>query len=98
MKGKLVRDRIPELFGGQILKVLSDPEYVDALRAKLAEETGEYLAAVILAERHAELADVLEVVLALAAQDGLTPAELEGIRVAKAAERGTFGARLWWQP
>ena len=98
MKGKLVRDRIPELFGGQTPEVLSDSEYVDALRAKLTEETGEYLAAVTPAERHAELADVLEVVLALAAQDGLTPAELEKMRVAKAAERGTFGARFWWQP
>ena len=98
MSGKLVRDRIPELFGGQTVKVLGDSEYVDALRAKLAEETGEYLAAVTPAERRAELADVLEVVLALAAQDGLTPSELEKMRVAKAAERGTFRARFWWQP
>ena len=93
-----MRDRIPELFGGQIPKVLSDSEYVNALRAKLAEETSEYLAAVTPAERWAELADVLEVVLALAAQDELTPAELEELRVKKAAERGAFGARFWWQP
>lgn len=98
MSGKLVRDRLPELFGGQTVRVLSDSEYVDALRAKLTEETGEYLAALTPAQRRAELADVLEDVLALAAQDGLSPAELEGMRVAKATERGTFGARLWWQP
>ncbi|WP_407538596.1 nucleoside triphosphate pyrophosphohydrolase [Deinococcus radiomollis] len=97
MNGKLVRDRIPELFGGQATR-LPDAAYVDALRAKLSEETGEYLAAFTAPGRHAELADVLEVLLALAEQDGLTPADLERLRAVKTAERGTFSARLWWNP
>lgn len=46
-KSKLVRDRIPELFGqdgpGTLLAVrrLKDPEYLEALLDKLEEEAGE---------------------------------------------------------
>ena len=98
MSGKLVRDRIPELFGGQAVRLRDDAAYFGALRAKLSEETGAYLAAVTAPRRQAELADVLEILLALAEQEELTPAELEGLRAAKAAERGTFSARLWWKP
>ncbi|MGY2893588.1 hypothetical protein [Deinococcus sp. UYEF24] len=98
MIGKLVRDRIPELFGGQAARLQDDADYLAALRAKLSEETGEYLEAVTASERQAELADVLEVLLALAEREGLSPADLERLRAAKAAERGTFAARLWWRP
>ncbi|WP_407570335.1 hypothetical protein [Deinococcus altitudinis] len=73
MSGKLVRDRIHELFGGQAVRLQDDADYLAALQAKLSEETGEYLAAVTAPERQAELADVLEVLLALAEQEGLPP-------------------------
>lgn len=98
MSGKLVRDRIPELFGGQTMRLQDDADYLGALRAKLSEETEEYLVAATALKRQAELADVLEVLLVLAEQDGLTPTALERLRAAKAAERGTFSARLWWKP
>jgi predicted house-cleaning noncanonical NTP pyrophosphatase (MazG superfamily) len=95
--GKLIRDRIPELFGWDGVCILADTEFRSALRAKLSEEVSEYLAAEAPAERLAELADVLEVLHALAAQDGHSPEALEVARVAKHAERGGFEARLWWQ-
>jgi predicted house-cleaning noncanonical NTP pyrophosphatase (MazG superfamily) len=91
---KLVRDRIPEIIraaGGRPETRVADPaEHVSRLRAKLVEEGGEYIAS----GDPEELADVLEVVHALAAAHGISPAELERLRSAKAAERGGFGKRL----
>lgn len=89
--GKLVRDRIPERFPASRYRVLDDAEFGAALRAKLTEEVGEYLAD----GTPEELADVLEVLHALAALHGLTPGELEEMRVRKAAERGGFAGRVW---
>ncbi|QKW40482.1 nucleoside triphosphate pyrophosphohydrolase [Actinomadura sp. NAK00032] len=91
---KLVRDRIPEIIqasGGEPeTRVAAAGEHVAWLRAKLLEEVGEYIAS----GDPDELADVLEVVHALAATHGITPADLERHRSAKAAERGTFNDRL----
>lgn len=89
---KLVRDRIPDLFGGSA-RPLNPPDFRVALREKLREETEEYLEAGDVQE----LADVLEVVYALAALDGLTPADLEVLRARKAEARGAFLRRLWWE-
>ncbi|PIG96147.1 nucleoside triphosphate pyrophosphohydrolase [Deinococcus sp. UR1] len=91
--GKLVRDRIPELFGGQT-RLLTEGEYRAALRAKLEEEVAEYLDS----GEPEELADVLEVLRALAALHGLTPEDLEVLRRAKADARGGFAGRIWWTP
>jgi NTP pyrophosphatase (non-canonical NTP hydrolase) len=44
-----------------------------------------------------ELADVLEVVLALAADLGLDAGGLERLRAAKAAERDSFSERIVWR-
>ncbi|MEU5991267.1 nucleoside triphosphate pyrophosphohydrolase [Spirillospora sp. NPDC047418] len=91
---KLVRDRIPEVIraaGGRPETRVADPaEHGARLRAKLVEEGGEYIAS----GDPEELADVLEVVHALAAAHGISPAELEHLRSAKAAERGAFSKRL----
>ncbi|MCP2015542.1 putative house-cleaning noncanonical NTP pyrophosphatase (MazG superfamily) [Deinococcus sp. HSC-46F16] len=89
--GKLVRDRIPERFPASRYRVLDEAEFGAALRAKLTEEVGEYLAD----GTPEELADVLEVLHALAARHGLTPGDLERLRVQKAAERGAFVGRVW---
>lgn len=92
---KLVRDRIPELIeqaGKQaVTRVLDEGEYAQALLRKLQEEAAEY-------ERSGgieELADVLEVVYALAAAQGVSPQQLERLRQDKRAERGGFERRLW---
>ena len=73
-------------------------EYRQRLRDKLVEEVDE-----ILAEREGEraaaleeLADVLEVVHALAVELGSSAEELDRIRSAKAAERGAFAERVIW--
>ncbi|BDP42205.1 hypothetical protein DAETH_21740 [Deinococcus aetherius] len=88
---KLVRDRIPHLFPAYAYRVLAEAEYRPALLDKLEEETQEYLAD----RTPEELADVLEVLHALAALHGLTPEGLEELRARKAAERGGFVGRVW---
>jgi predicted house-cleaning noncanonical NTP pyrophosphatase (MazG superfamily) len=91
---KLVRDQIPEIIraagGRPETRIADSAEHAARLRAKLVEEGGEYIAS----GDPEELADVLEVVHALAATHGISPAELDRRRSAKAAERGAFDKRL----
>ena len=92
---KLVRDKIPQMIEeeGFIPNTctLSEDEYIEALRVKLTEEVQEYLS-----DRNAEeLADILEVVYALANAQGIPQDTLEQIRKAKADARGGFEKRLW---
>lgn len=86
---KLVRDRIPEIIEASGRRceweVLSEEEYLTRLDEKLQEELAEYLADKSLEE----LADLLEVLMAVAEARG-SMAEVEAIRVAKKAERGGF--------
>jgi len=96
---KLVRDRIPEIIrssGFHPNFYAADPEeYRIRLRDKLSEEVAEFLSA-SRGEAAEELADVLEVVQALAADLGVGPEELEAIRARKARERGVFNDRVVW--
>ncbi|RFS81273.1 hypothetical protein D0T12_33030 [Actinomadura spongiicola] len=91
---KLVRDRIPDIIrvAGRApqTRIAHPEEYAHLLRAKLYEEVGEYVAS----RDPEELADVLEVIHALAALHSVTPAELEERRSTKAAIRGGFSDRL----
>ena len=93
--GKLVRDRIPEIIreqgGDPRTRSLDGEAFREALCAKLAEETREFLDA----RTAEELADVLEVVYALADDEGLTPDALEALRLKKRVERGGFDRRLF---
>ncbi|MCO5997238.1 nucleoside triphosphate pyrophosphohydrolase [Actinoallomurus rhizosphaericola] len=90
---KLVRDRVPELIradgGDPDVRAAGDGEYLMLLRAKLYEEAGEFA----VSGDVEELADVLEVVYALAAARGVTAGELERLRAAKAARNGSFERR-----
>ena len=90
---KLVRDRIPEIIEASDRKceweVLSDEEYLARLDEKLQEELAEYLADKSLEE----LADLLEVLMAVAEARG-SMAEVEAIRVAKKAKRGGFEKKI----
>jgi predicted house-cleaning noncanonical NTP pyrophosphatase (MazG superfamily) len=96
---KLVRDKIPQIIraeGGEpVVRIAEAGEYRELLRAKLVEEAGEVATA---DDAHVleELADVLEVVLALAADLGLDAGGLEKLRAAKAADRGSFTERMVW--
>lgn len=94
-EGKLVRDRIPEIIranGEEPISYRADPgEYRRRLREKLVEEVDEFLAADDSLE---ELADVLEVVYAIAADLGTDEALLDRIREDKANKRGRFAERI----
>ncbi len=107
---KLIRDRIPEIIektgentpekAGENtpgkagheskVRILDDGEYVTYLSKKLQEEVDEFQ------DAHAfeELADILEVVLALAAVQGKTPEDLETMRAKKREKRGGFDKKL----
>lgn len=92
---KLVRDRIPEIIRERgaacEFRTLTDAEYREALRVKLSEEVREYLESGELSE----LADILEVVRALAKLGGHGEAELEATRTRKERERGAFEERVF---
>ncbi len=64
---------------------------LDALYEKLAEEHQELLAADGLKAKHEELADMVEVIIAVASQHGLDEAGLMDIVARKRAARGGFG-------
>lgn len=94
-RGKLVRDKIPDLIRAQgrepAVRTLTEDEYRVELVKKLHEEVAEFTQ-----DNNAEeLADVLEVVHALAQDIGLSLAELEQTRARKAADRGAFTERTY---
>jgi predicted house-cleaning noncanonical NTP pyrophosphatase (MazG superfamily) len=92
---KLVRDRIPKIIVASgkryDTRILSDEEYLAMLRIKLHEEIAEYEESGELEE----LADILEILHALAVAGGNTPEELEVVRARKANERGGFTERIF---
>lgn len=96
MNGKLVRDLIPDIIRGNgqtpITRIADTIEYTTKLRDKLREEVEEFLQSGDLEE----LADILEVVTALAAPAGLSRDDLESLRASKAAERGAFTRGFIW--
>ena len=92
---KLVRDKIPEIIenSGKTAhcRILSDAEYLVELDRKLNEECAEYQADKSLEE----LADMLEVMYAIAAARGYSATELEKVRSDKSKERGGFENRIF---
>lgn len=96
---KLIRDRLPAIMRAQGLKVfdhrLNDAEFVTALKDKLLEEAQEVVAAVGQADLIEELADVMEVIAALADASGVPLQAVEERRRAKRAERGGFDERVF---
>ena len=91
---KLVRDKIPEIIENDgkkcITRALSQEEYLKELRRKLDEEVQEYHES----GDHEELADILEVVYALATATGCAEDALNTIRREKAQKRGGFSKRI----
>ncbi|MEV4223827.1 nucleoside triphosphate pyrophosphohydrolase, partial [Nonomuraea sp. NPDC049725] len=96
--GKLVRDKIPDIIrqSGQepAVTVLPEDAYRDALVAKLFEESTE-LGQASPDEVSGEIADVYEVLRALAAVHGHDWATIEAVAAAKREERGAFRERLY---
>ena len=93
--GKLVRDKIPMLIENSgekpIVRVLDEKEYHSHLESKLDEEVAEFHA-----DRNTEeLADILEVVYALAESIGSSKEELLACYEKKHMERGGFRERIF---
>ena len=91
---KLVRDRIPEIIEASgkrcVCATLSDEKYLAKLDEKLNEELAEYQES----KSMEELADLLEVVRAVAVARGSSMDEVEAIRRDKAAKRGGFEKKI----
>ena len=92
---KLVRNKIPEIREktGKVCHIhtLTSDEYLAELDRKLNEECAEYQADKSLEE----LADMLEVMYAIAEARGYSVEELEKVRAEKAEKRGAFIEKIY---
>ncbi len=92
---KLVRDRIPEIIradGNECeIKTLSNEEYLLELNKKLGEELKEYYES----GEVEELADLTEIIYAIAKHKGVGKQEFDDIRVKKVEKRGGFEKKLF---
>ena len=92
---KLVRDRIPEIIrnaGGEpVCRALSHAERREALRNKLCEEAEEFRQS----GEMEELADMLEVLLAILNEENWPWEALEKERAEKCRARGGFAEGIW---
>lgn len=95
--GKLVRDKIPQIIIADgrtpIVRTLSDEEYLSELDRKLNEEVAEYQADKSLEE----IADVIEVLLAICEARGHSVDELMEVRDKKREKRGGFRDKVYWE-
>ncbi|MCZ0757111.1 nucleoside triphosphate pyrophosphohydrolase, partial [Anoxybacillus sp. J5B_2022] len=96
---KLVRDKIPQIIEAAgktfAMRTLSDEEYRQELRKKAFEELEEYMNAKDDATAVEELADLLEIIHALAECHGATIEQVEAIRAEKAEKRGGFQEKIF---
>ena len=95
-QGKLVRDKIPQIIiaAGKtpITRILDQEEYLAELDKKLNEEIAEYQADKSIEE----MADVLEVLLAICQARGHSVEELMKVREEKREARGGFEQKIFW--
>lgn len=92
---KLVRDKIPEIIEKQgqepNIRIMEEEEYIQALEQKLDEEVGEFHRD----QNTEELADILEVVFALAKTLGCSKEQLMQVYQKKHNARGGFDQRIF---
>ena len=95
---KLVRDKIPEIIksnnGEPIISILSNERYKEELEIKLCEEYKEVLEA-SGSDRIEELADMLEVIIALAKLEEKTLDDVIEVSKQKVKKRGAFDKRIY---
>lgn len=95
---KLVRDKIPEIIKNNnetpITRILSDEEYKVELEKKLLEEYQEVIAS-SGKNRLEELADMLEVMIALASLDDATLEDVIELADKKRNKRGGFKEKIF---
>ena len=98
---KLVRDRIPGIIIADgcecVSRSLDHEDYRRELFQKLCEESKEAADASDEIALIEELADILEVLYALASSCGRSMSDLETVRLAKRAVRGGFEDRVFLQ-
>src|SRR2546421_2867132 len=91
---KIVRDKIPEIIQSEgrsvEIKTLNDEEALVYLKKKLSEEVDEFL----LSQSLQELADIMEVVRALASALGSSASSVEKIRREKCVRNGAFARKI----
>lgn len=96
---KLVRDRIPEIIEGNgekpVIRILDEVEYKGELEKKLNEEYQEVLGTTTSEDRIEELADMLEIIAALAALEGKTLEDVVEVKKQKSLKRGGFEKRIF---
>jgi predicted house-cleaning noncanonical NTP pyrophosphatase (MazG superfamily) len=92
---KLVRDKIPQIIenNGEFAetRILTDEEYINELNIKLKEEVNEYLED----NNVEEIADIVEVLLAILKYKSISYEEFESIRNIKVEKRGAFDKRIF---
>jgi predicted house-cleaning noncanonical NTP pyrophosphatase (MazG superfamily) len=92
---KLVRDKIPSIIESKgekpITKILDAEEYIRELNRKLQEELLEFLQD----NTAEELADMLEVIYAIANTHHISIEELERIREQKKEDKGGFEKKIF---
>ncbi|MEI6439966.1 MAG: nucleoside triphosphate pyrophosphohydrolase [Alphaproteobacteria bacterium] len=97
--GKLIRDKLPSIMRDQGLRIfehsMDDEAFEAALRAKLIEEAAEAQSAQTRTDLAHELADLQEVILALASFHGLSAQDVEAVRLKKRRARGGFDGRIF---
>lgn len=95
---KLVRDNIPNIIEANgevpIYRKLSDEEYWNYLLLKDTEELEEVRSATSIEERKKELADKLELLIAMAEYNGFTLQEIIDEADKKKQKNGGFEKRL----
>ena len=93
--GKLVRDKIIDIITANgekpIYHTLSDEEYLAELHKKLFEEANEF----VEADDLEELADLLEVIYAIAKHKNIDMKQVEDIRLKKREKRGGFDSKIY---
>lgn len=96
---KLIRDKIPEIIraeGAEVFeRIMNKDEYINRLREKLVEEAQEVLEAKNTVDICEELADVLEVMIALCQVYNFSFEKVEQSRTEKKAAKGGFEKRIY---
>lgn len=96
---KLVRDNVPEIIRAKgeeaVTKILEGDEFKKELYKKLLEESNEVITAEKVEDLLVELADVLEVVQAIAELNGKKLEDIMEIARQKKAKRGGFQKRVF---
>lgn len=95
---KLVRDNIPNIIKGKgetpIIKILDDATYKSELEKKLYEEYNEVLES-SGDDRAEELADMLEIIRALAKLEGKSIQDIIEVADNKNEKRGAFQEKIF---